>query len=158
MSRIYLQHSAYSGFVNRQACEFQQRCSISFLFDLVCFIVFAGEVLLTEMCLGTGGNLLHITVPLGSKASLITVTIPPLIKYPSVSLAASWTLSALIIYKTNKSCENNCCQIKSSKQAYGMQCYCLIIWITSSELFCFCSQVKKNQMQQQIFQAMAATE
>ena len=61
----------------------------------------------TESTVVGKGNLLHITVPLGSKASLITVTIPPLMKYPSVSLAASWTLSTLIIYKINKSCENN---------------------------------------------------
>jgi len=44
---------------------------------------------LTESTVLGKGNLLHITVPLGSKASLITVTIPPLMKYPSVSLAAS---------------------------------------------------------------------
>jgi hypothetical protein len=43
----------------------------------------------TESTVLAKGNLLHITVPLGSKASLITVTIPPLMKYPSVSLAAS---------------------------------------------------------------------
>ena len=62
---------------------------------------------LTESTVLGKGNLLHITVPLGSKASLITVTIPLLMKYPSVSLASSWTLSTLIIYKINKSCENN---------------------------------------------------
>ena len=44
-----------------------------------------------------------MTVPLGSKASLITVTMPLLMKYPSVSRAASWTLSTLIIYSTNES-------------------------------------------------------
>lgn len=40
-----------------------------------------------------------MTVPLGIKASLITVTIPLFMKYPSVSLAASWTLSLLIIWE-----------------------------------------------------------
>ena len=38
-----------------------------------------------------------MTVPLGMRASLITVTIPLLMKYPSVSLAASCTLSLLMI-------------------------------------------------------------
>jgi hypothetical protein len=63
---------------------------------------------LVPMCpcapnLFSGDNLLHMTVPLGSKASLITVTMPLLMKYPSVSRAASWTLSTLIIYNTNES-------------------------------------------------------
>lgn len=40
---------------------------------------------------------LQIVVPLGIKASLITVTMPLLMKYPSVSLAASCTLSLLMI-------------------------------------------------------------
>jgi hypothetical protein len=43
----------------------------------------------TDECVNTQVNLLHMTVPLGSKASLITVTIPLLMKYPSVSRAAS---------------------------------------------------------------------
>ena len=44
---------------------------------------------------------LYMTVPLGIKASLITVTMPLLIKYPSDSLEASWTSSTLIICKSS---------------------------------------------------------
>ena len=96
----------------------------------------------TESTVVGKGNLLHITVPLGSKASLITVTIPPLMKYPSVSLAASWTLSTLIIYKINKSCENNLCQRKS----VVMQCESQVQNYSDDQTLC--SQVKNNQMQQ----------
>jgi hypothetical protein len=56
---------------------------------------------------------------------LITVTIPPLMKYPSVSLAASWTLSTLTIYKINIMWEQS---LPKKKCGNAM-------WITSSELF-----------------------
>jgi hypothetical protein len=80
-------------------CMFQLYCCIWNLLGLQHVHSFWSKTVLFTK----GDNLLHMTVPLGSKASLITVTMPLLMKYPSVSRAASWTLSTLIIYSTNES-------------------------------------------------------